>query len=63
MVMMIREMEAKEEGRAEGRSEGIDQTRVENIKNIMDGLKYSAQQAMDLLKIPAAEQDKYLAKL
>jgi predicted transposase/invertase (TIGR01784 family) len=67
MVMMIREMEAKEEGRAEGRaegrSEGIDQNRVESIKNIMDGLKYSAQQAMDLLKIPAAEQDKYLAKL
>ena len=59
MVMMIHDMEMKEEGRAEG----IDQNRVESIKNIMDGLKYTAQQAMDLLKIPAADQDKYLAKL
>ena len=59
MVMMIHDMEMKEEGRAEG----IDQNRVESIKNIMDGLKYTAQQAMDLLKIPAADQEKYLAKL
>jgi hypothetical protein len=29
----------------------------------MDGLKYTAQQAMELLRIPAAEQPKYLAKL
>lgn len=59
MVMMIHDMEMKEEGRVEG----IDQTRVESIKNIMDGLKYTAQQAMDLLKIPAANQAKYLGKL
>ena len=59
MVMMIHDMEMKEEGRVEG----IDQTRVESIKNIMNGLKYTAQQAMDLLKIPAANQAKYLGKL
>jgi hypothetical protein len=29
----------------------------------MDGLKYTAQQAMELLRIPVAEQPKYLAKL
>ena len=67
MVMMIREMEAreeaKEEGREEGRQEGVDQNRVESIKNIMEGLKYTAQQAMDLLKIPKGEQDKYMARL
>ena len=34
-----------------------------SIKNIMEGLKYTARQAMDLLKIPASEQPKYLAKL
>lgn len=59
MVMMIHDMEMKEEGRVDG----IDQTRVESIKNIMDGLKYTAHQAMDLPKIPAADQAKYLGKL
>ena len=59
MVMMIHDMEMKEEGRAEG----IDQNRVESIKNIMKKLKYTARQAMDLLEIPAADREKYLAKL
>ena len=38
-------------------------TNLDAIKHIMEGLKYTAQQAMDLLKIPVAEQDKYIAKL
>ena len=32
--------------------EGIEQSRLENIKNVMEGLNYTAQQAMDLLDIP-----------
>jgi hypothetical protein len=36
---------------------------LEAIRHIMEGLKFTAQQAMDLLKIPAAEQEKYIAKL
>ena len=40
-----------------------DKTTLENIQNIMEGLKYSAQQAMDLLKIPLADQSKYMARL
>ena len=71
MVMMIREMELKEEaraegraeGRTEGRAEGVDQTRAESIKNIMKKLKYTAQQAMDLLEIPVADQSRYFTKL
>ena len=67
MVMMIREMEAREEareeGREEGRQEGVDQSRVESIKSIMETLKPTAQQAMDALKIPAADQAKYMARL
>lgn len=47
--------------RAEER--GVEKNRLENIKNVMEGLKYTAQQAMDLLKIPKNEQPKYLAKL
>ena len=43
--------------------EGIDQSRLENIKNVMEGLNYTAQQAMDLLDIPVDERDKLIAKL
>ena len=45
------------------RDESIERTRLEDIKTIMKKLGYTIQQAMDLLDIPAAEQDKYLAKL
>ena len=45
------------------RDESIERTRLEDIKNIMKKLGYTIQQAMDLLDIPAAEQDKYLTKL
>ena len=33
--------------------------KLESIKNIMEGLKYTPQQAMELLKIPVSEQSKY----
>ena len=54
---------AMEELREESFQRGIDQGRIESIKSLMETLKYTAQQAMDLLKIPAAEQPKYMAKL
>ncbi len=57
------EAEAMELFRKDGEKEGIDKTRVESIKTVMKKLKYTAQQAMDLLEIPAADQTKYLAKL
>lgn len=36
---------------------------IKDIKNIMESLKYTAEQAMDLLKIPQNERASYLAKL
>ena len=33
------------------------------LLSVMQALKLTAQQAMDVLKIPAAEQPKYAAKL
>ena len=54
---------AMEELREQSIQRGIDQSRIESIKNIMEGLKYTAQQAMDLLKIPVSDQPKYLSKL
>ena len=47
----------------EMREEVEERTMINAIKNIMEGLKYTAQQAMELLKIPADDQPKYLAKL
>ena len=59
MVMMIREMEAREEAR----EEGIDQTRIESIKSIMKTLKLTVEQAMDALQIPKDDRAKYMARL
>ena len=38
-------------------------TKVEDIKKIMEGLKYTPQQAMELLQIPVSEQTKYQERL
>lgn len=54
---------AMEELREESFQRGIDQSRLDSIKSIMETLKYTAQQAMDLLKIPIAEQSKYIERL
>ena len=42
---------------------GVDKTRLEAIKTVMKKLKYTAQQAMELLDIPVSDQPKYAAKL
>jgi hypothetical protein len=39
------------------------ETQVKNIRSIMSELKYSAEQAMDLLKIPPQKRSAYLSKL
>ncbi len=61
MCKAIEEM--REESYRRGVQAGGEQKVLENIKNIMEGLKYTAPQAMELLKIPASEQSKYLSKL
>ena len=71
--------DAWEEGFAQGFEEGymqkyaylpadrfkvlLDIFRPDIIQGIMTHLSCSAQKAMDLLQIPAADQQKYLAKL
>lgn len=47
--------EAKEEGREE--------TLLISIKNLMQMLKMTAEQAMDALQIPVDEQEKYARML
>ena len=41
--------------------EGKETERLSSIRNLMDTMKWSAQQAMDALKIPVDEQPKYAA--
>ena len=52
-----------EELREESLKRGEEAALLRSIKNIMEGLKYTSQQAMDLLKIPVSDQPKYLSKL
>ena len=61
MCQAIEEM--RQDSRNEGIAQGIEISRLESIRNLMVSLKCTAQQAMDLLQIPASDQPKYLAKL
>ena len=44
-----------------GKNEGKETERLSSIRNIMETLHFTAQQAMDALKIPQDEQSKYAA--
>ena len=52
-----------EQQRAEGIAEGKAEERFAAIKNIMETMNWTARQAMQALKIPANEYDKYLVML
>ena len=52
-----------EQGIEQGIERGIEKSRLESIRNVMSGLHYTVQQAMDLLNIPLDEREKYLAKI
>ena len=53
-----------QEERAQGIEQGIEQGRVQGteqaVRNIMDSLGLTPQQAMDAMKIPKEEQEKFL---
>ncbi len=57
------EQQALEKGREQGREQGIalgiEKSRIESIKSIMDRLKVSVEQAMELLGIPDREKTRY----
>ena len=59
--------EVREEAYAQGIKQGIEQglelERAKNIKLIMNSLKMTAEQAMDVLKIQKSEQPEYAAML
>ena len=45
------------------RAEGAFQATISSIRNLMETMNWTAQQAMQALKIPASEYDKYLAMI
>ena len=63
MTLQERDERMREEGRKEGREEGTEIANLNSIKNLMETLEISAEKAMDLVKIPAEEQEKYREKL
>ena len=63
--------EGIEEGRAEGRAVGIEEGRVEgkteslvsSIKNVMDSIHVSIEEAMDILKVDPQKRQEYAARV
>ncbi|MCD8218378.1 MAG: hypothetical protein LUD01_10175 [Clostridiales bacterium] len=64
---LMYEREAREEGRAEGHAEGQaigkQETLVDNIRNLMESLHLSLEEAMDALKVPEPDRQKYRTML
>lgn len=52
-----------EEGRQEGREEGREETLVENVRNLVERLRITAAEALDVLGVPKPEQARYLSML
>ena len=47
------------QGREEGRKEGREEEKLNSIRNVMETLGLTMEQAMQALKIPKSEQEKY----
>ena len=45
------------------RKDAVEETKLASIRNLMETMKWTAKQAMDALKIPVAEQEKYAAQV
>jgi|GEM_PF-1351814 len=61
MTLMMELKEQRREGYDEGKADGEVRGKVSSIRNLMKNMKLSAKQAMDILEIPASEQEKYAA--
>ena len=55
--------EGIEEGRAEGRAEGKTESLVSSIKNVMDSIHVSIEEAMDILKVDPQKRQEYAARV
>lgn len=55
--------EGKQKGLREGKLEGRADATLESIRSLMETLTLTAEQAMEALKVPRDEQEKYRAML
>ena len=63
MMWELKYQDAKEEGRAEGRAEGREENLLSNLRNLMETLGLSLEQAMSALKVPEGDQQRYIELL
>ena len=54
MEMLLQE--GRQEGLQKGRQEGRQETMIRNLKNLMDSTGWTAEKAMDTLKIPPEQR-------
>ena len=55
--------EGRAQGLAEGRAEGKTESLVSSIKNVMDSIHVSIEEAMDILKVDPQKRQEYAAKV
>lgn len=62
--IMCKSMEdMRDEAAKKAAKEAIENTLLQNIKNLMETMKLSAEQAMDALKISDSDRIRYIEKL
>ena len=61
MCQALKEIMKEDFEKAEAR--GVEKNAIDNIKSLMETTNWSAQQAMDALKIPASKQSLYASRL
>lgn len=52
-----------EEIATENRNKGLEKGILSSIRNLMESMNWSAEQAMEVLKIPMADRKKYAGEL
>ena len=55
--------EAEAKGREEGRAEGNTERILTDLKNVMDSINVSIEEAMDILKIDPLKRQDYAARI
>ena len=63
MTLSMELKEQKREVRKEGLQDGIAPATLASIRSLMETVHRTAKQAIDALKIPRAEQERYVSRL
>jgi phage terminase Nu1 subunit (DNA packaging protein) len=63
LAIELMKQEAAEEAAEKAREETMEEAMITSVRNLMETLKLTADQAMAALKIPEEEREKYLRQL